>query len=211
MKGLVWKDIYLMRSLGRSYLLILAVFTVLTFTGIYDATFTASFLSLLCIMIPVNIFAYDEQAKWDKYAAALPPGRAGVVQARYIFTLIVGLAALALVVAIQTILFFLRRPEETTLIDVLFSGLLPDAFGILMNAILLPLLFKFGAQKGRMYLMVAVGCCVGAVFGGLAILNDTSFQVGAILLPLSLIPILCFLSLIPSYVISLHIYQKKDL
>lgn len=211
MKGLLRKDIYLMGNLGKSYLLIASIFLVLSVAGVYDATFAASFLSVLCIMMPVNVFAYDEQAKWDKYAAALPSGRAGVVGARYLFTLIVGLSAMALVAVIHTVLFFLGRSEAPSLLDAVFSSLFSAAFGILMNALLLPLLFKFGAQKGRIYLMVVMGCCVGATFGALAFFSQVGIQLSTAALPLTLLPVLCVLSLIPSYFLSLGIYRKKDL
>lgn len=210
MNGLLKKDFYLMRSLARSYLLILAVFGLLTLTGIYDATFLASFLAVMCIMFPVNLFAYDEQAKWDKYAAALPTGRAGVVGARYLFALIVCLGTLALVSVIQAAAFLLGKGEDT-LADTLFSGLIPAAYGTLMNAVLLPLLFKFGAQKGRVYLLVVMGLGVGCVFGVIAAFGKLGLDLSGFLLPLTLFPILCVLSLLPSYFISLRIYQKKDL
>ena len=96
MMGLVKKDFYLAAGLARSYLIVAAIFLVLSLAGIYEFSFLSSFMSLLCIMLPVNVFSYDEQAKWDKYAAALPGGRRAVVQARYVFTLIVSAGAVVL-------------------------------------------------------------------------------------------------------------------
>ena len=109
MKGLLQKDFYLMRTLARSYAFILGVFFLLSLTGVYDGTFLCTFLVLMCVMIPANTFSYDEQAKWDKYAASLPAGRPGVVRAKYLFTLLVSLAALALAALLQALLFFLGR------------------------------------------------------------------------------------------------------
>ena len=74
MLGLLRKDLYLTASMARSYLIICAFFIVLTVLRVYDASFLATFLSLICIMLPVNVSAYDEQARWDKFASALPTG-----------------------------------------------------------------------------------------------------------------------------------------
>ena len=80
MMGLIKKDVYLSLSMLKSYVVVAAVFALLTMTGIYDISFFVTYLSVMCIMIPVNLFAYDEQARWDKYAAALPAGRAGMAK-----------------------------------------------------------------------------------------------------------------------------------
>ena len=112
MKGLLQKDFYLMRTLARSYAFILGVFFLISLTGVYDGTFLCTFLVLMCVMIPANTFSYDEQAKWDKYAVSLPAGRPGVVRAKYLFTLLVSLAALALAALLQALLFFLGRAGD---------------------------------------------------------------------------------------------------
>lgn len=210
MTGLLLKDFYLMRSLAKSYLLVLGVFAVLTVTGIYSSGFMASFLALMCIMFPVNLFAYDEQARWDKYAAALPAGRVGAVKARYLFTLIVCLGAILLSGVLQAAAFLVGKGEGP-LVDTVFSGVIPAAFGTLMNAVLLPLLYRFGAQRGRIYLLVTMGVAFGLAFGSVAALGQLGVDLSAILLPLALLPVLCVLALVPSYHISLGVYRKKDL
>ena len=209
MKGLLKKDFYLTRSLGKSYLLILAIFALLAVFGVYTPTFLTPYLTLMCVMCPINLFSYDELSRWDKYAAALPAGRQGVVMARYLFTLLLTLAALVLVTVIEVVTFYLGVSEESTLIDTMLSGAIPVTTGVLINALLLPLLFKFGTQKARIYLMVLVGLGMGAVFGLMAIFGEPNgLTVPLLLLLLSLV---CVLSLIPSYFVSLRIYQKKDL
>ena len=89
MMGLVKKDLYLSVSMLRSYVLVAAIFALLTLFGIYEISFFVAYISVMCIMIPVNLFAYDEQARWDKYAHVLPPRRAGVVRGADVFTILV--------------------------------------------------------------------------------------------------------------------------
>ena len=134
MKGLLQKDFYLMRTLARSYAFILGVFFLISLTGVYDGTFLCTFLVLMCVMIPANTFSYDEQAKWDKYAVSLPAGRPGVVRAKYLFTLLVSLAALALAALLQALLFFLGRAGTATLLEAELSAVAPAGFGILMTS-----------------------------------------------------------------------------
>ena len=209
--GLVKKDFYLSLSMFRAYMLVALVFAVLTFVGIYDLSFFVVYVSVICIMIPVNLFAYDEQARWDKYAAALPGGRAGVVRARYVFTLLACLASLLFSLSLQLLTALVSGAKGQEWMDLLLSGLLPVAYGCLMNAILLPLLFRFGSQKGRLYLLLALGLGVGLVFGSIGILKEIGLPLTELALPLAALPVVGLLALVPSYFLSLRVFRKKDL
>ena len=211
MTGLVKKDLYLSLSMLKSYVLVAVVFARLTLTGIYDISFFVTYLSVMCIMIPVNLFAYDEQARWDKYAAALPSGRAGVVKARYLFTILICLGSLAFALFLQLIVALFTGAQGQARTDLLLSGLLPTAYGCFMNAVLLPLLFKFGSQKGRIYLLLALGVGVGVIFGGLTGLKEMGISLSELTLPLFVLPVVGLLTLIPSYFLSRRIFFHKDL
>ena len=211
MMGLVKKDFYLSLSMFRAYMLVALVFAVLTFVGIYDLSFFVVYVSVICIMIPVNLFAYDEQARWDKYAAALPGGRAGVVRARYVFTLLACLVSLLFSLFLQLLTALVSGAKGQEWMDLLLSGLLPVAYGCLMNAILLPLLFRFGSQKGRLYLLLALGLGVGLVFGSIGILKEIGLPLTELALPLAALPVVGLLALVPSYFLSLRVFRKKDL
>lgn len=211
MKGLIWKDICLMGVLVKSYVIICFVFLILSVAGVYDGSFVATFLVMIGVMIPINTFAYDEQAKWDKYAAALPVGRRGVVQAKYLFTVLVCLTCISLSVLSQLLLLALGKADAENLVQVMLVSVAPGGAGALMNAVLLPLLFKFGSQKGRLYLMLVMGVAVGGFVGGALAISKLGLDNGILVALMSAAPVLGFLSLVPSYFLSMGIYQKKDL
>ncbi|HJC40359.1 MAG TPA: ABC-2 transporter permease [Candidatus Intestinimonas pullistercoris] len=211
MMGLVKKDFYLAAGLARSYLIVAAIFLVLSLAGIYEFSFLSSFMSLLCIMLPVNVFSYDEQAKWDKYAAALPGGRRAVVQARYVFTLIVSAGAVVLGGAVGAAACLLDPTAGETLWEMVLSTAAGGSVGILLNAVMLPLMFKFGVQKGRLYLALVLAILFGAFLGGVAALASAVQEPSVLILPLAAIPAAGLLALVPSYFLSLRIFRKKDL
>ena len=211
MMGLIKKDVYLSLSMLKSYVVVAAVFALLTMTGIYDISFFVTYLSVMCIMIPVNLFAYDEQARWDKYAAALPAGRAGMVKARYLFTILICFGTLVFALLLQLIVALFTGVQGQERTDLLLSGLLPTAYGIFMNAVLLPLLFKFGSQKGRIYLILALGVGVGVIFGGLTGLKKMGIPLSTLTVPFFALPVAGLLVLMPSYLLSKRILFQKDL
>ncbi len=96
-------------------------------------------------------------------------------------------------------------------LELLLSGLLPAAYGCFMNALLLPLLYKFGSQKGRIYLLMVMGLGVGLIFATMAILKELNFSVSQFSLSLLALPPLGLLTLIPSYFLSRRIFFHKDL
>ena len=211
MMGLVRKDFYLAAVLARSYLIVAAIFLVLSLAGIYEFSFLSSFMSLLCIMLPVNVFSYDEQAKWDRFAAALPGGRRAVVQARYVFTLLVSVGAVVLGGAVGAAACLLDPTEGETLWEMVLSTASGGSIGILLNAAMLPLMFKFGVQKGRLYLALVLAIFFGVFLGGVAALASAVEDPSALLPPLAAIPAVGLLALVPSYFVSLSIFRKKDL
>ena len=72
MKGLVYKDLSLIGRQGKFLFVYLLVF-VLIFSAVGDGASTVtSFLSVVCFMLSINCFAYDEQCGFGKLVAASP-------------------------------------------------------------------------------------------------------------------------------------------
>jgi hypothetical protein len=105
-----------------------------------------SLCRLFTLMLPISSFSYDELARWDKYAAALPVSRRGVVGSKYLLALILGCIAELLIVATALVLALLKNAAPG---EVLLTGLACVGVGLLMNSILLPsCCFNSGAGKG---------------------------------------------------------------
>ena len=208
MKGFIYKDLCLLGSVWKSYAFILVMFSALTVTGVYDVSFLFMMVSVILCMYPSSSFSYDELAKWDRFAVSVPNGRVKVVRAKYGFALLLGAFSLVMGLLLSLPAAFLGRME-------LSEGLLTCVGGaagaLLINAILLPLLFRFGAQKGRILLIAVVAALAGVLGALLAIGGMTAFGSGLLdSFVLVVLPVLTLLALFISYRISLGIYQKKE-
>ena len=98
-----------------------------------------------------------------------------------------------------------------TLWEMVLSTAAGGSVGILLNAVMLPLMFKFGVQKGRLYLALVLAILFGAFLGGVAALASAVQEPSVLILPLAAIPAAGLLALVPSYFLSLRIFRKKDL
>ena len=78
MKGLLLKDLVNLGKQARSLLLILVFYFVFALFG-EDRTIFGGIISILMFMMVITSLAYDERAKWDRYALTMPVSRSLMV------------------------------------------------------------------------------------------------------------------------------------
>ena len=161
MIGLVWKDILVMRKTLRAYALFLAFYFILAVMGAFDISLVTAMLQVILLMLPISAFAYDEQAKWNRYVLTFPLGRRAVVGARYLFCLLTALFASAcgLLICVFTSLMGRSQMEEN-----LATVLASLGVGLLIVDIMLPLCYKLGPERARPYLYAVVFFPIIALF-----------------------------------------------
>lgn len=215
MFGLVIKDFLVMRKNVTYYFGFLVVYGFLAACGVFPYSILAGMVAMVGLMLPMSSFAFDDQAKWEKFAAATPAGRKGVVGGKYLFALLGTLSASVLVGVILTVMGLLRIVEAEAWWEP------PAVVGacacvtLLMDSVFLPFLLKYGSEKARILSLLVFA----AVFGGMALLAflvERGFEFPAIppaalaLLPVLLVAVTAA-ALWASYAISLGIYKKKEL
>ncbi len=172
MTGLIWKDFLILRKTLRSYLMILLIYAAVAFSGFWSASFVGGFMMVMTAILPLNVFAYDKQAKWDVYGLSLPVGRAKTVAARYLSVLILFVFSAAVTALLGVALSLAGRMEED-LGQYLLTCAVCVVLSMLMNAAMLPLLYKFGSERARIMLagvlgvVFLLGTIVLVPFGGL--------------------------------------------
>ncbi len=152
MIGLLRKDLYMTASYCRSFLLILAVFLGVGLVN-GENSFFVVYPMIIGMMLPVSIISYDERFKWHVACDALPVSRAQAVSAKYILTLLLVGLIFALTMLIQGIR--LNRAGDLAQLWELPGMLLP--VGLVGPAVLLPVIFRLGVEKGRIFYYVLVG------------------------------------------------------
>ena len=217
MTGLILKDFLILRKTLRSYLFMLVVYVGIAFTGVWSADIVGVLLVVMVVMLPMNVFAYDKQAKWDTYGLALPVGRTKTVAARYLCVLLLCLLSVGLTAILGVMLYAAGRVEEP--VEFLVTCSVMGLMSVLVNAIMLPFLYKFGPERARMMFFGIMGgivlLVVAALFplGGLEWLKalelaePTPAQAAAIPV-IAAIAGLVLLAL--SFLLSRHFYGQKD-
>ena len=196
MKGLLMKDLLNLRQTIRVWALLLALFIVIGFAQ-RSPIYITSMLTVMVLLLPVNALAYDETCKWDAYALTMPVTRRDLVLSKYLLAL-VGAGAMALLSAVCTLMMGAAPDEVFSTIGLLLAA------GLCMISILLPLLFRFGVQKGRMVMIVVVLLPVALTVLFPDVFTTTQ-PVGTGWLPLAALVLL-----VGSAAVSVRICEKKE-
>lgn len=190
--------------------------------GVGVAGSVSAMMTLLCAF---SLAGYEDQNNWGRFRAALPLPRREVVAGRYVTVLILAFAgvllSVALSLALQNLLAALPQaesPEPAELAEVCGSSLASMACGLIVCAIAIPFLTKFGGARGaRAFACVTVLVVSFAIAVGLNMVTseDAAVMLGWIdqnpVVSLALLGMISLLAYGVSYVVSLGIYEKKDL
>lgn len=203
MKGLILKDLYMMRKYDISFLVIFAVFMAVSFFG-GENSFFIVYPALLAGILPVNLIAYDEKSRWMSYASVFPYSRRQIVTVKYIITAAVYVAILLCTFAVQYVKAAVYGGDISSVISIM-SVLVP--VGMLPPAVMLPLIFRLGVEKGR--IVYILGICMICAFIPIFSFNDgLRIDMGALSLIMALISIALFIC---SWLVSVRLFEAREL
>ena len=162
MKGLILKDLYAMGGLYRNTLFALAIVCVCLGLSI-GAGGIAAATSVICATMIVTTFTLDEKCRWQVFSATLPVSRRDCVAAKYAVHLIYCLAGTA-VGFIFALIINIFAKEKMALPDLSMSAVVGFILGMVFGFVVIPFMFKFGAEKARIIMMVIILLPTAAVF-----------------------------------------------
>lgn len=203
MKGLIIKDLINLKRQSR-ILAVLVVFYVVLALTMDNNSMLGGVLAVMSAILPVTALSYDEKAHWDKYALSMPVSRNDMVVSKYILGLILSAGSF-----IVTLIFnMITHPDAA--MDNLLTSMALFAIGMLFLAFLLPILFKFGVEKGRLLMMLLLFLPTAAivVFAklGLNLPGEEAWARLALAAPFVVVLILA-----ASILLSVRIYASKEM
>ena len=210
MIGLLLKDFYTLRQYGKTMLLMLVFFAIISAGLDNPATFFEGFFILMSMMITITSFSYDALAKWDRYALSLPVTRKEIVGSKYLLSIILCLTSTILSFAISAAVLTFKPVEGFGTTEQLYATLAIICAALFFSGILLPLTFKFGVEKSRIFLIGIFAAPTAAVLAlnkmGIPMPPESSLIAFA-----KLLPILMIIFYLLSYLLSVRIYSAKEI
>ena len=209
MTGLLMKDLLNLKRTLLGMLGLMAIYGVVFSALMGDASsFLSSMLTVIFITVTVSSFSYDALVRWDRYALSLPVSRRDLVASKYLLAVV--LAAVGAIAAFAMGVIMGLFHHDLVLEELGLSTVISVGGGLLIVAILLPLIFKFGVEKSRLMLIGVVLIPLGLVYL-LKWLQIPLPDFSILMTQAWLAPLAGLLFLGLSYFRSVAIFQRKEL
>ena len=147
MTALILKDI---ATLKKTLLLSITLYIALVVYGVYENEIFM--IPLICTMIPLILtaiaFGYDTKSKFEQFAFSMPIKKSSFVLSKLFFAFVFGLFG--------SVCLFLQLviKSEMSIDNIIFISLITLVASVLISAIQLPFILKYGAEKGRLIMVI---------------------------------------------------------
>lgn len=215
MKSLILKDLYNIGHNAKSMLLILLVFAI----GLIMASGVESYIissGVLCSMMIVTTFTFDDHCKWSKYALVMPICKKDIVKAKFIVLIIFCIAGICVGTVFGVaggVAMHKMALSMEGIVTMLFMGFVGLIVSVIFGSMSIPLVFKYGAEKGRMLLLISFAVPLGICF----MVYEILMMLGVKITDQLIFTILCASPLIAAiwiytmYRISCRIFYKQEI
>lgn len=216
MKGLLIKDIKLMKNMRNSMAMILVI-AVGMGAYIKDTSFIITYLSLIGATFTSSTLSYDEFDNGYAFLFSLPVSRKGYVAEKYILGLLLSGGGW-LIGSVITVISGLAR-NTMPLPEIFMTSVVLVSVPVFLLSVLLLFHFKFGGEKGRIVMIASMGVFFVIVVLGVKLMNMLHLDPDAVI---DNMPVMgmgataavsiaaAALILLLSFRISMGILQKKE-
>jgi len=205
MKGLILKDLLNLKGTFKTLGVMMLFFTVVFIPA--GNNFIFGIIIFMFAMMVITTISYDDLARWDSYALTMPVTRKEIVLSKYLVLGILNIAGalLSLIVGFIGTMIMGRSfsLEILAIIGVVFL------IALIFGSVMLPLIYKFGAEKARLMLIL----CALIPTGLILLLEQLQIPIPTDANPwmyLLILSAFTLAGLILSYGLSLKIYEKKE-
>ena len=208
MKSLLLKDLLNIAHNARTMALLLFLFAL--FFPPREYLFISA---LLCSMMIVTTFAFDDACHWPRFALTMPVDKRDIVRGKFAALLLFCTAGtgLGLVIGALSGLAF-RRLAPSELPELLFLALPAWGLALLLGNLAIPLVFRFGSERGRLLLILSFLVPAGLFLGAyrLLLLLGIELTGQVVLALLGVLPLFALLFGLLMEQVSVRVFSRRE-
>ncbi|MGN0337963.1 MAG: ABC-2 transporter permease [Lachnospiraceae bacterium] len=215
MRGLLEKDFRLLKGQKNFFLLILFITILLSLNS--EDNFAVTYLTFIAGFLTISSFGYDDNGNCMPFLLTLPVSRTLYVKSKYLLGFLLTFIGWLAGMVISMITAFLHKAPPTA--EAVLFQLAWVFLWMIMLSFVLPMLFKFGAEKGRMATLAMMLVFMAIVFVFTKLAEELGMDVDACLDALASqqivvlvagMAVVALIMVLISYSISAKIVQKKE-
>lgn len=217
MRGLIIKDIFNLKKGITTTLSMIFVYGLISY-GTGDMSMLIGMTIFIMTSMAVSSMTYDDMAKWDSYALAMPITRKDIVLGKYILSFLLCIIATIASSIFSVIITYIRGDliNIGNIQEILLIAYIMFLICMVFSSVITPLIFKFGVENARILMIgsVIVPIGIGYLLVKMGVLSSSIEELpsGEQLKTLLYIsPIIIILILIVSILTTYSIYKKKDI
>ena len=215
MKGLLLKDLALIKNQSQAFIIVAAIALFMMLAG-NDVIFIISYAIILFAMFGITTLNYDHFDNGFAFLFTLPITRKLYVLEKYIFSMLCTVVGAGVALLMIFVGSFIRSEYALVSSDISFLvGYVLSA--MIFLALVLPIQIKFGPEKGRIAMLVLFMLIMALGTGLKSVVEDEKvvelFAKLSSLAPVLLLGTLAVLAIVMlgiSYMISCKIMMKKE-
>lgn len=164
MKGLLYKDLFAVVKHYRTYFFLCLVFMAASWFDPENMFYTL-YPCILIGSILVALIALDENSKWNMTCGFLPFSQTLLVGVKYLCGLILSGSFFGIIVGGQAVRMLIQG--KLVWDELMMLAVLVVTTGLVMPGLMLPFIYQFGVEKGRLAYLLTLGGSAGllAYFG----------------------------------------------
>ncbi len=219
MKGLLIKDFQLVKTQGKTLLIVaLALGVFMEIAGMSEG-FVTGYITIIMSVFAATSISYDEYENCFSFLMVLPVSRKEYVNEKYVFSGILIFSAWLIGLTVGSV-FRIIRGEPVLSAEWLAGCFSYITVAAVFLSLMLPLRLKFEGEKGRVVLPLAIAAMGILIYGGVRLADLAGIDVTGssikILNQMGAAGIMAMLVIIPtaaaviSWICSRHILEKKE-
>lgn len=235
MKTMIWSDLLTVRSTVLQLLVIAVVIGgFLTIPLGSVATGDVIVVVIIVLSLVMNLCAYDDVNDWQRFRLTLPISRKQVVLGRYASILLLTASAVVVGIAIGLALQFVfgnllqvgeiaGQPFDEAAFGIVVSAVLGGCVCMLVSAVSLPFIMRFGVTKATRFIMLAMALLMASsiqlldsvdfgsgVFADV-LANISSGGIGELAGVVGVIVLVCLALYAASSLVAVRLYASREL
>ena len=148
MRGLLVKEIELMKQQKQFFILVVVMGIILNLTGSGSVSFATGYFTIITAIFVITTMSYDEFDNGFVFLMTLPITRKQYVAEKYLLGTGLTIVAWAVATVLALICKFAANRGESVS-EIMIGGVATIPVALLMLAMFIPLGIYFGVEKGR--------------------------------------------------------------
>ena len=161
MRGLLVKEIELMKQQKQFFILVVVMGIILNLTGSGSVSFATVYFTIITAIFVITTMSYDEFDNGFVFLMTLPITRKQYVAEKYLLGTGLTIVAWAVATVLALICKFAANRGESVS-EIMIGGVATIPVALLMLAMFIPLGIYFGVEKGR-YIAIVLWIIIIAV------------------------------------------------